>query len=333
MANLIFKFFSMKPKLFLFLLQDQIRNFLQPVHLMIKKNESVLFISLFMKICKVLLLFLFISFKPVYGQKKVYIITDLEGISGVYKFDQAWFKDTPLNIQACEYFMEDLAAVIRGLRDAGVTEIFVNDGHGIQCIIPHMMVPGAKYVTGKPKPSPGAMWGLDKSYDGIILLGFHAMRGTPDGVLNHAQGVENRYWYNGVESGELAQNAAIAGYYGVPPIMVSGDVATCREARNFFGEECITVAVKEGVSRQAAVLYPFEETRKALYEGAKKAVAAIPKCKPYIIKTPIQAKKIYLSPSPTLEEYVQKLNVPDYWESKLVTKEGVIENILELTRF
>ena len=74
--------------------------------------------------------------------------------------------------------------------------------------------------------------------------------------------------YNGVESGELAQNAAIAGYYGVPAIMVNGDEATCREAKKFFGDNCVTVAVKRGLAREAAVLYPFEETRKALYDLA-----------------------------------------------------------------
>jgi D-amino peptidase len=282
-----------------------------------------------------LMMFLVISalFTPAAAQLKIYIITDLEGISGVYKFDQAWFKDTPLNIQACEYFMEDVAAVVKGLREAGATEVVVLDGHGDQAVIPHMMVPGAKYVTGKPKPAPGALWGLDKSYAGVVLLGFHAMRGTPDGVLNHTQGVENRYWYNGVESGELAQNAALAGYFGVPPIMVSGDEATCREARNFFGENCITVAVKRGIARQAAVLYPLEETHKALYEGAKKAIAAIPKCKPYLLKTPIQVKKQYLSPGPTIKEYVEKVNTPGYWESKLVTKEGTVPDAIHLLEF
>ena len=222
-----------------------------------------------------ILVIFILSLNSVSAQKKIYIITDLEGISGVYKFDQAWIKDTPLNIQACEYFMGDVAAVVRGLRDGGATEVVVCDGHGDQVVIPHLMVPGATYITGKPKPAPGALWGLDKTFAGVVLLGFHAMRGTPDGVLNHTQGVENRYWYNGVETGELGQNAAIAGYFGVPPIMATGDEATCREAKNFFGENIVTVAVKRGVSREAAVLYPFEETRKALYEGAKRAMTVI----------------------------------------------------------
>jgi D-amino peptidase len=251
------------------------------------------------------------------AQVKIYVNTDLEGISGVFKFAQTREKDSPLNIQACEFFMEDLAAVIRGLRDGGATEIVVLDGHGTQAILPHMMVPGARYITGLPRPGiRGSLPGLDSTFAGMVMLGFHAMMGTPDGVLHHTQSsrTENRYWYNGVESGELAQNAAIAGYFGVPLIMVTGDVATCREARAFFGNDLVTVAVKEGIAREAAILYPFEETRKALYEGARQAMTVISRCKPYRLETPIRAKMQYLDLNSGLPEpkvVVVEAVVPD----------------------
>ena len=115
--------------------------------------------------------------------------------------------------------------------------------------------------------------------------------------------------------------------------MVTGDEATCREAGKFFSENCITVAVKQGVSREAAMLYPLEETHKALYEGAKKAVAAIPKCRPYVLDLPIKAKKMYLSPSPSMKEYLEKKNMTDYWAAKLITKEGTIPDALHLLDF
>jgi D-amino peptidase len=231
------------------------------------------------------------------AQIKIYVNTDLEGISGVFKFDQTREKDTPLNIQACEYFMGDVAAVVRGLRDGGATEVIVLDGHGSQAVIPHLMEPGAKYITGRPRPGAGNLSVLDSSFAGMVMVGFHAMMGTPDGVLNHTQNskAENRYWYNGIESGEMAQNALIAGYYGVPVIMVTGDEATTWEAKKFFGNSIVTVPVKKGLAREAAILYPFEETRKALYEGAKKAMSVISSCKPYKIETPIKVRMQYLN--------------------------------------
>lgn len=275
-------------------------------------------------VLKLLLITVCLFFQTsIQAQLKIYVNTDLEGISGVFKFDQTREKDTPLNIQACEYFMGDLAAVIRGLLDGGATEVVVLDGHGTQAVLPHLMVPGAKYITGKPRPGAGNLSLLDSSYAAMVMVGFHAMMGTPDGVLSHTQSsrTENRYWYNGVESGELAQNALIAGYYGVPLVMVTGDEATCREAREFFGDKIVTVAVKKGLSREAAVLYPFKETRKALYEGAKKAIAAIPLCKPYKIREPIHVKMQYLNLDP-------KLPKPE-----LVTREGNAKNGLHIFEF
>lgn len=262
-----------------------------------------------------------IAANPLAAQKKIYILTDLEGISGVFKFGQTREKDSPWNIHACEYFMDDLSAVVRGLFDGGATEILVVDGHGNQCVIPHMMVPGAKYLTGLPRP--GAMWGLDSTFAGMVQLGAHAMMGTPDGVLNHTQSSrsENRYWYNGVESGELVQCASIAGYYDVPTMLVTGDEATCREAKNFFGESCVTVAVKEGIAREAAILYPFEETRKALYEGAKKSMESLSRCKPYKLDMPIKGKLQYLD----LNSNPKK--------PKLVTKNAVFQDPRDIVKF
>jgi D-amino peptidase len=267
-----------------------------------------------------ILFLIFSGSNHVNAQLKIYINTDLEGISGVFKFAQTREKDTPLNIQACEYFMGDVAAVIRGLRDGGATEIIVLDGHGTQAVLPHLMEPGAKYVTGTPRPGAANLSELDNTFAGMVMVGFHAMNGTPDGVLCHTQSskTENKYWYNGVESGELAQSAAIAGHYNVPVIMVTGDEATCREARQFFGNEIITVPVKKGLAREAALLYPFAETRKALYEGAKKAVTVIKKCKPYKLKLPIQAKKQYLDFS------------KDAKNPELITKEKAIDDQLHI---
>ena len=260
---------------------------------------------------------------------KIYIVTDLEGASGVFKFAQTREKESPLGQKAMEYLMGDIAAVVRGLREAGAGEIIVLDGHGSQAFVPHLMEPGAKYITSQAgahyptDPDLPVGWPLDESFAGVIQLGAHAMMGTPDGVLNHTQSSrgENRYWYNGVESGELVQVAALAGHFGVPTLMVTGDEATCREARKFFGDACVAVAVKKGLGRESAMLYPFAETRKALYEGAKQAVAAIPNCKPFKLTLPIKAKKQYL-----VFEGPEK-------KSRLVTKEGTIDSALNIFKF
>lgn len=221
---------------------------------------------------------------------KIFICTDLEGVSGVFKFAQTHKTQNPLFREAMEYLMGDIAAVVKGLRESGGRQITVLDGHnGGNNFIPHLMEPGAEYLVGAPASKD---WGLDRTCDGLIMLGFHAMAGTEDGVLYHTQSSasERHYWYNEVESGELVQVALFAGHFGVPPIMVTGDTTVCREARRFFGPHCITVAVKKGIARESACLYPFAQTRQALYEGAKKALKAVSLCKPYKLRMPIKAR-------------------------------------------
>jgi AICAR transformylase/IMP cyclohydrolase PurH len=67
-------------------------------------------------------------------------------------------------------------------------------------------------------------------------------------------------------------------------------------------------------------LYPFEQTRRDLYEGARRAVAAIPRCKPYRVEMPIRAKKQWL---------VNEKDKPPRQE----TKEGTITDVLKLLEF
>ena len=100
--------------------------------------------------------------------------------------------------------------------------------------------------------------------------------------------------------------------------MVSGDEATCREARSFFGNAPITVPVKKGLSREAALLYPFTETRQSLYEGAKRAMSVISSCKPYKLQIPIKIRMQYLSSDPAVSK------------PEVITKEGVAINALHI---
>ena len=254
------------------------------------------------------------------ADRKIYIMTDLEGASGVYSFAQTRARRLRSRTRRRNTSWAISRPWCAGCGREEQPTYSSSTATAPQAFVPHLMAPGAKYLTGKPRKE--FLWGLDKSVAGLVLLAHHAMNGTPDGVLCHTQSskTENRYWYNGVESGELAQVAAVAGHYGVPPILVTGDEATCRESQRFFGADCVTVAVKRGLARESAVLYPFEETRKALHEGAKQSVAAIPKCKPYRLALPIKAKK-------------QFLQFDDSSSPKLATKEGTIADVLRLFDF
>ena len=97
-------------------------------------------------VCLVGGLFLFacVSLSLAADPLRIYIVTDLEGASGVYRFAQTREPGNPLGEKAKEYLMGDIAAVVRGLRAGGAKEIIVSDGHGSQAFLPRLLEPGAR---------------------------------------------------------------------------------------------------------------------------------------------------------------------------------------------
>ena len=226
------------------------------------------------------------------GQKtgpKVFISVDMEGIWGVVHGDQT-SSASPEYGPARRWMVDDVNAVIAGLFEAGASEVVVNDSHGsMRNIIADGLNPKASLVTGSPKPLL-MMQGIDGTFDACILVGYHAKAGTASAILDHtiSGGAMRSIKINGQELPELGINGAIAGYYKVPVIMLSGDTETCVQARSILGNEIVTVAVKEGVGRYAAKLLPQEEARRRLKEGAKEALLKKAKITPFKLNPPCQ---------------------------------------------
>ena len=125
-------------------------------------------------------------------------------------------------------------------------------------------------------------------FDGLILLGYHAMAGTPAGILEHTMSSKEwqNFWMNGKKAGELAIDAGIAGDHGVPLIMVSGDDKTCGEARAFF-KDVVTVQVKKGFDVEGGQMLSLERAHALIREGAERACREHRRFKPYKVKKPV----------------------------------------------
>jgi len=215
----------------------------------------------------------------------------LEGISGVCVFDQTREPTTTHYQDARRLLMADINAAVEGCFEGGATEIVVEDEHaGGFNFVAELIDPRVVYLTGKSRPKMSQRESIYTGFDGAILLGYHSMAGTSDGILNHTQSSlrGNRYWYNGRESGEIAQAALRLGHCGVPVVMVSSDDAGCREAREFLGEDIVTVSVKRGVTIEYGFLIPPKRAHEMLQEGACKAMRLIGKREPFKMDLPIQ---------------------------------------------
>ncbi len=204
---------------------------------------------------------------------KVYISVDIEGIWGVVQADQTMADSRDYGL-ARKWMVQDVNAVVEGLLEAGATEIVVNDSHGgMRNIIADELHPKASLISGAPKPL-AMMQGIEDTFTACIFVGYHAKAGTTSAILDHtiSGGSVRAVRVNGVELPELGINGALAGYFKIPVIMLSGDEETCRQAKSILGREIVTVAVKQGIGRYAAKLLPADEARKRLKEGAKEAL-------------------------------------------------------------
>ena len=266
---------------------------------------------------------------------KIYISTDLEGISGVTSFDQTRDRGNPMFEEARHLLMGDCNAAVQGCLDGGATEIVVMDGHGGGFnFIPSEMHPGATWAPGRGRPT--AHIGLDDTFDAAIFLGYHAMNGTETGVLHHTQSsaAECKYWYNDVESGEIAQSAIVCGHFGVPVVMVTGDDACCAEGKRFLGacgeagEQIVTVSVKEGYSRESCRMIAPSKAVELIRGGAAKAMGVIGQCRPYRIEFPAKGR-LQLKDKETADAYggAASQRVDER------TFERIIESPLDIYRF
>lgn len=204
---------------------------------------------------------------------KVFISVDMEGIWGVVHSDQVSTEGHDYGV-ARKWMAEDVNTVIAGLLEAGASEIVVNDSHGsMRNIIASDLHPKVILISGSPKPL-SMMQGIDETFDACVFVGYHARAGTASSILDHTySGAAIRsIRVNGQEMPELGINAALAGAFKVPVIMLSGDLETCAQAKAILGDEVVTVAVKEGFGRYAAKLLPHEEKQQRLKEGANQAL-------------------------------------------------------------
>jgi len=223
---------------------------------------------------------------------KLYIITDMEGVSGICSEEQVK-RESPHYGPARRLLGADVNAAIAGAIEGGAAEVVVNDGHGGGFnLVLEEMDPRALYE--RPNGGLDLMPSLDESFGGVFCVGYHAMAGTLNGFLDHTQSSASWYNYflNGRRTGELGQVGAWAGSYGVPILLVTGDQAACDEAREFFGP-VETVAVKQGIGRQHARCAHPEVARGQIREAAARAVSLAGKIAPYRVDLPLTVRLEY----------------------------------------
>ena len=228
---------------------------------------------------------------------RIYVMTDLEGSAGVLDSENHAHPDDRYYEQARQLVTEETNAAIAGLADAGAKQFLVVDGHGCGAIDPVVLDPRAELLS-HPQGYP---FECDASFDAAVMVGQHAKSNTDGGHLCHTGSfLVEELTVNGISMGEAGKNMLMAGYFGVPTILLCGDEAACAEAEALVPE--ITCApVKRGVPRGSAggltqaeavqfnrqAIHPHPTVaRRRIRRAARQALRRLKRVKPLVLDPP-----------------------------------------------
>jgi D-amino peptidase len=219
---------------------------------------------------------------------RIYISVDMEGIAGVVTADQ--LLPAGFEYERFRVFMTDeVNAAIEGARAAGATEFVISDSHGnSQNLLIDKLPKDVLLVRGSPRPL-SMMEGIDNSFAGAMFIGYHASTNNKSGVRAHtmSSALLTNISIDGISVPEAGFNAAIAGQFGVPVIMITGDDVIIKEAQALLGN-IEGAAVKRAIGFHSAESMTPEAARDLIRRKAQDAVSRIGDFKPYKVRTPVQ---------------------------------------------
>jgi D-amino peptidase len=261
---------------------------------------------------------------------KIYISADMEGITGVVTGEQLG----PTGFEYArfrEFMTQEVNAAIEGAMAAGATDIVISDSHGNgqNLLIEKLAPSNVLIVRSWPRPL-GMMQGIDETFAGAIFIGYHTGTTNLDGVRAHtlssARLTDVRL--KGVSVSEAGLNAAIAGHFNVPVIMVSGDDAVVKETTALLGN--IEGAVVKWASgfHSAKTMTP-QMSYILIREKAQRAVKRISEFKPYKLAGPVDLEVRFKNYRPAeVLSYLSIIQRPDSHSIRFVGKD-----IIEVSKF
>lgn len=203
---------------------------------------------------------------------RVFISVDIEGVAGVVGREEGQ-QGNPEYERARRLMTEEANAAIAGIYDVdSEAEVTIADAHGsFRNIIPELLDRRARIVRGRPREY-AMIDGVQRGFDAAMFVGYHGRAGTGDSVLSHTfTGTLADVRVNGRSFGESGLNAAVAGSFGVPLKLVTGDSSVQAEVHDLFGNVS-TVIVKHGVGQMAADSVHPSVAQEMIRAGAARAL-------------------------------------------------------------
>jgi D-amino peptidase len=218
---------------------------------------------------------------------RIFIASDMEGVSGVVHPEHTGWNGRR-HQEARKWMTEHINAAVDAAVKSGASEVLVCDGHSNgRNVILDDLHPEAKLVWGRQNRRLGQMEGIDESFEAVLMVGFHARAGTL-GVLNHTtnSGVIAEVQVNDLPMGEIDLNAGIAGEFGVPVAMVSGETMAVEQAKERM-PHIETAAVMEAVGTYSAKILPPVKAHDLIQEATTRSLDRLNEMVPTKIDAPV----------------------------------------------
>jgi len=201
---------------------------------------------------------------------KFAIRSDMEGLSGVVTWEEVIPGAAPYE-KSKTRLQQEIDALCGGLIEGGAERIEIYDEHyyGLNMDV-GLLRPGTILYRGKPPYTSQWLGGVDSTFSGLILQGYHAMAGVEGGLLSHTYEPDiQAIRINGRLVGEIGVEAAIAGDVGVPFAMYLGDFHGAMEATELV-PSVETVVVKNGMGSQMGLCRNWPDIRAEIVDKAKR---------------------------------------------------------------
>ncbi len=218
---------------------------------------------------------------------KIYISADMEGVVGVVTTDQLGPSGFEYG-RFREFMTREVLAAIGAAKAAGATEVLISDSHGNgENILIEMLPEDVMIVRSWPRPLM-MMQGIDETFDAAIFLGYHSGTHNTAGVRAHTMSSARLadVRLNGRSVPEAGISAAIAGHFGVPVIMISGDDAAVAEAQELIGD-IEGAVVKWNYGFHSARTITPAAAYKLIGEKVTAAIARLDSFEPFVMRTPV----------------------------------------------
>lgn len=218
--------------------------------------------------------------------RKFHIRTDMEGVSGVVNLHQVTPGSDEYQL-AREWYMSELLALVGGLLEGGATDVSIYDEHWFGRNVDVARLPaGVRVLAGKPPYRADWAGGLDGSHAGMILHGLHSMAGTGEVLCHTYEPDFAAITLNGRRVGEIGVEAAIAGDYGVPLVLVCADSAGFAEARELV-PGVPGVVTKISRSASGAECRALGDVVRDLKNAGRQVAAELPPVEAFTVRGPV----------------------------------------------